>query len=86
MWNDIGKETSVLNYVIPRHPCTTPLSNSILDGTFRDNNWSTSETGLRDGHARRLIAMCSPVSAWKTIWAALRLNGTEISLSTVLRP
>ena len=57
------------------------------DGTFRDSKSSgrPRKTTLRDDHAMRRIVMRSPMSSGKKIRAALRLKGTEISLSTVSR-
>ncbi len=69
----------------------TAVHNAIVkfntDGTFRDSKRSgrPRKTTLRDDHAMRRIVVCSPMSSCKKIRAALRLKGTEISLSTVSR-
>lgn len=69
----------------------TAVHNAIVkfntDGTFRDSKRSgrPRKTTLRDDHAMRRIVMRSPMSSCKKIRAALRLKGTEISLSTVSR-
>ena len=82
MEKDIWKETWVLNYVISRQPCTMPSSNSILMACFVTVKGVVVYRKLRSGMTMEWDAS---MSSDKKMWAALRVKGTRISLSTSVR-